>query len=38
MAHAKLLRAGRSIATADVEIVDLDGKVIAVGRGTYSTA
>jgi uncharacterized protein (TIGR00369 family) len=38
MAHARLLRAGRSIATADVEIVDLDGKAIAVGRAVYSTA
>lgn len=38
MAYAKLLRAGRSIATADISIVDLDGRPIAVGRGTYSTA
>jgi uncharacterized protein (TIGR00369 family) len=38
MAHAKVLRAGRSLATADVEIVDLDGRLIAVGRGIYSTA
>jgi uncharacterized protein (TIGR00369 family) len=38
MAHAKVLRAGRSLATADIEIVDLDGRLIAVGRGIYSTA
>lgn len=38
MAHAKVLRAGRSLATADIEVVDLDGRLIAVGRGIYSTA
>ena len=36
-AHGKVLRAGRSIARADVEIVDDTNNVVAVGRGTYST-
>lgn len=37
IARGKLLRAGRSIARADVEIIDATDKVVAVGRGTYST-
>jgi uncharacterized protein (TIGR00369 family) len=36
-ARAKILRAGRSIARADVEITDGENNLIAVGRGTYST-
>jgi uncharacterized protein (TIGR00369 family) len=36
-ARGKLLRAGRSIARADVEILDDTNNVVAVGRGTYST-
>jgi uncharacterized protein (TIGR00369 family) len=36
-ARGKVLRAGRSIARADVEISDADDNVVAVGRGTYST-
>ena len=36
-ARGKLLRAGRSIARADVEIIDDADNVVAVGRGTYST-
>jgi uncharacterized protein (TIGR00369 family) len=36
-ARGKLLRAGRSIARADVEITDDADNVVAVGRGTYST-
>jgi uncharacterized protein (TIGR00369 family) len=36
-ARGKLLRAGRSIARADVEILDDTDNVVAVGRGTYST-
>jgi uncharacterized protein (TIGR00369 family) len=37
IARGKLLRAGRSIARADVEILDDKANVVAVGRGTYST-
>jgi uncharacterized protein (TIGR00369 family) len=36
-ARGKVLRAGRSIACADVEVFDDANNVIAVGRGTYST-
>jgi uncharacterized protein (TIGR00369 family) len=36
-ARGKVLRAGRSIARADVEILDDTNNVVAVGRGTYST-
>lgn len=36
-ATAKLLRAGRSIGLADVEVTDGEGRMIAVGRGTFST-
>jgi uncharacterized protein (TIGR00369 family) len=36
-ARGRLLRAGRSIARADVEILDDKENVVAVGRGTYST-
>ena len=37
IARGRVLRAGRSIARADVEIVDSTDTVVAVGRGTYST-
>jgi uncharacterized protein (TIGR00369 family) len=36
-ATARVLRAGRSIARADVEVRNDRGAVVAVGRGTYST-
>ena len=36
-ASAKVVRAGRSIGVVDVEVTDKSGKLIAVGRGTYST-
>jgi uncharacterized protein (TIGR00369 family) len=36
-ATAKVRRAGRTTALADVEITDIDGRIIAVGRGTFST-
>lgn len=37
-ATARLIRAGRSVARVDIEIADDQGRVIAIGRGTYSTA
>jgi uncharacterized protein (TIGR00369 family) len=37
MAYAKVLRLGRSVARADVEIVDESGNLVAAGRGVYST-
>jgi len=36
-AHARLLRAGRSIAVVDVEVKDERDKAVAVGRGTFGT-
>jgi len=37
-ATARVLRCGRTLALADVEITDPDARLIAVGRGTFSTA
>jgi len=37
LARGKVLRAGRSIARADVEISDAANTLVAVGRGTYNT-
>lgn len=36
-ATARLIKAGRSVARADIEIADDQGRLIALGRGTYST-
>jgi uncharacterized protein (TIGR00369 family) len=36
-ATARIVRAGRMIGIADIEVTDKTGKLIAVGRGTYST-
>ena len=33
----RTLRAGKSVAIVDVEIKDKAGRVVAVGRGSYST-
>lgn len=33
----RVLRAGRTLAVADIEVTDEDGRLIAVGRGTYGT-
>jgi len=38
IATGRLLRAGRSIGRADVEVRDHAGNVVALGRGTFSTA
>ena len=35
--HGKVIRAGRTLAVADVEVVDQQGRLIATGRGTYVT-
>lgn len=37
IATATVLRAGRTLALADVEIRDTDTNLVAVGRGTFST-
>jgi uncharacterized protein (TIGR00369 family) len=36
--RGKVIRAGSQFSTAEAEIFDLDGKLIASGRGTYFTA
>jgi uncharacterized protein (TIGR00369 family) len=38
IARGKVVRFGSQFATAEAEIIDLDGKLIASGRGTYLTA
>jgi len=38
VARARAIRIGRSIGTVDIEVEDATGTLIAVGRGTYSTA
>lgn len=37
-ATARLVRCGRSIAVVDIDVVDETGQLVAVGRGTYSSA
>ena len=36
-ATARAIKAGRSLAVADIEVVDEDGKAVAVGRGVFKT-
>ena len=38
IAHGKVVRAGGQFSTAEARIFDLDGKLVASGRGTYFTA
>jgi uncharacterized protein (TIGR00369 family) len=37
VATARVRRAGRSAAIVDIEVVDDQGKLVALGRGTYSS-
>ena len=37
-ATATLIKAGRSVARADIEITDGQGRLIAMGRGSFSTS
>ncbi len=37
-AHGKVVRGGSQFATAEAQIFDQDGKLLASGRGTYFTA
>lgn len=37
IAHARIRRVGRSIAVCDIDVVGENGKLLAVGRGSYST-
>jgi uncharacterized protein (TIGR00369 family) len=38
IATGRLVRSGKSLAVADVEITDDNGEIYALGRGTFSTA
>ena len=37
VAKARTLRAGKSVGVVDIEISDEAGRIVAVGRGSYST-
>ena len=37
IARARTLRAGRTVGVVDIEISDKHGRLVAVGRGGYST-
>ena len=34
---ARVRRAGRTVAVVDIDVMDDDGRLVAVGRGTYGT-
>lgn len=38
LARGSVRRAGRTLAVADVEVSDASGKIVALGRGTFSTS
>lgn len=38
IAHAKLLKAGRTVARVDIDVRDIQDRTVALGRGTFSTA
>ena len=38
VARARLLKVGRLLARVDVDVTDAQGRLIAVGRGSFSTA
>jgi uncharacterized protein (TIGR00369 family) len=37
IAHAKLHKAGRTVARVDIEVLDTHNRCVALGRGTFST-
>lgn len=37
IAHARLLKAGRTVARVDVDVRDTTDRTVALGRGTFST-
>lgn len=37
VATARVIKAGRTLAVVDIEVADADGRLVAIGRGTYST-
>ena len=38
IARARLLKAGSTLARVDIDVTDTEGRLIAVGRGSFSTA
>jgi uncharacterized protein (TIGR00369 family) len=38
IAHAKLLKVGRTVARVDIDVRDTRDRTVALGRGTFSTA
>jgi len=38
IARARLLKAGSMLARVDIDVTDTEGRLIAVGRGSFSTA
>jgi uncharacterized protein (TIGR00369 family) len=37
LAHARVRRAGRTIGVVDIDVIDEEGRLIALGRGCYGT-
>jgi uncharacterized protein (TIGR00369 family) len=37
IAHARVRRAGRTIGVVDIDVLDQEGRLIALGRGCYGT-
>jgi uncharacterized protein (TIGR00369 family) len=38
LAHARVRRIGRTVSLCDIDVYSEEGKLVAVGRGTYATA
>jgi uncharacterized protein (TIGR00369 family) len=38
IARAQLIKAGRTVGRVDVEVTDTQGRLIAIGRGSFSTS
>lgn len=38
VARARLLKLGRMLARVDIEVTDTQGRLVAVGRGSFATA
>jgi uncharacterized protein (TIGR00369 family) len=38
IAYARLIKAGRTVGRVDVEVADTQGRLIAIGRGSFSTS
>ncbi|WP_350145115.1 hotdog domain-containing protein [Haliea sp.] len=38
MAHARVRKIGRTVSVCDIDVYSEEGKLLAIGRGTYATA